>query len=555
MLIFSLKHGELPLEPSCFSLAMNSTVQRELDKLFVDSSGLPSIVLMEQAAAAVSDELCRRIDRQQQIIVLCGFGQNAGDGWAIARQLNARGYCCSVVDLARDRELAGDAGINRRAYKRLQLPEQSVAEYIDLLQRGGQSLVVVEAVFGTGFQVDRVVPDEVIEVFAALKQATIKLLVAVDIPAGCSDSGQVANFTVPVDLTISMGAHKLAAIAAPAALYSGEVVACPISINNQLIAALLTHQDRGSYSGLAYLIDNKLAGQLLPEISGDAHKGSTGRGLLLAGSDELYGAQLLALNSCLHTPVGYLHTVAANEEQRKLILTAYPQCLLHGEADLEKVLTQVEAVALGCGSANDTRLSWKLRRLLATDKRIILDADALNCLAQDHDSVEILKNAASVRLVSAIQRNPSVDRFCSEIILTPHPGEFHRLAPELEVSDRQLQAYELARRTHSIVVLKGYRTVVAIPYFDREQRWVGNDVYINLSGNSELARAGAGDVLTGLILGYSACTTADCAALLAVYLHGAVADQVLIERGRGSLLINEIAELIAPQIEKVRTDC
>ncbi len=578
---FTQKHGDNQSLSACFSLALNSDRQRELDALYYSTSGLPSLVLMEQAGSAIAERIVLTVSEDEEFLVVCGYGQNAGDGWVVARQLNAYGLSCRVVDLTEGRELKGDAEINRLAYRKLKLPELTISELAEYFSQV-RKLIVVEAIFGIGYDSERKVPAEVESTCRLINEHREKIcsLIAIDLVGGCDDDGRIADFALAADRVITLGAFKIAALEPETSQYNQKQELCPLSMDTDLRQKLILSKDPHQYQGIVYLSDKTLAQKLMPALAPNAHKGTTGRALLIAGSKDMYGAELLAINACLHTPVGYVHAYAADERQFELILSTYPQCLINGPDSISSQLSAVEAVAIGSGSANDVHLAQNIDHALKADCPLIMDADALNHLAKQEDYTEKLRQAVAHRLAIRLAEDKSDSSTCSEIsdksvnqettkilnkidkhshpaeiVLTPHPGEFKRLAPDLDLRQRQRAAFELARRTHCIVVLKGYRTLIVIPYFSATGEWLGNRIFINLSGNQELARAGSGDTLTGMMLGYTTCMHIADAALLSVYLHGSVADNSLLTEGSNALLINEIPNNLHKQIEIIQGGC
>ncbi len=476
--------------------------QKALDSRFSEVTGLPSILLMEQAASSISEFIAAFVpvystDDEYDAVFFTGSGNNGGDGWASARQLMASGCRVAVYDLYPDRELSPDAEINRAAYKRLGgVIITKKEQFADK-----KAHVVIDAIYGTGFDVKRALSQsskEALSLLAAMKESG-SLVVACDIPSGVdANTGIAAPEAVEADVTITFGRRKIGNITHPGCLMSGNVILNRISMTDAFVDETLGDERRvHALEGLSRM----------PGRARDGHKGQFGRVLLIGGAEGMAGAMILAARAGEKTGVGYT-MVRTVESSLPLMASAIPSALLSAIPEgksTKKDLPEPTAIAIGVGAGNAPWVEKAIRHILPLNVPVIIDADGLNVLAGMADAFDLLRNR--------------VEKGLSPAVLTPHPGEFIRLVPEAAQflrEDRVEAARYLSDKAQSIVVLKGMATVIATP---------DGDAYINTSGNVGLAKGGSGDVLTGMIAGLAAQTDSiESAVTRAVYLHGLAAD-------------------------------
>ena len=478
-------------------ITLTARQQKLADNAFAACFGLPTLVLMEQAAASTADAIARRFGdtRPLTVLVVAGGGNNGGDGWAIARQLSAYpGYTVTVLDLCPDRELPADSELNRAAYCKY---DAAKTQWPD-----DRYDIIVDAVLGSGFKADRPIGGRYAEILDAMRESREHgtRIVAVDVPSGIeAGTGRADPEAIAVDLTVSYGSLKTGIVAAPGASYAGERVLAPISMPQTWLRGL---EDFGDPD---FVLDAAALRGILPGLDPLAHKGSRGTAMLIAGSTAMPGALQLATSALLETGIGYAYAMTEREVGEQL-LNACPEVLLRTHDDYSAEAgagVGAKAVAVGPGMGPDHPFfEQHLRDLIRTQPRLVIDADGLNVLAKMTDRFELLREHGET-----FPETP--------VVLTPHPGEFKRLLPEaadMVAADRQNAARELARKGGAIVVLKGAGTVVAMP---------DGSCWINTKAPSELARAGSGDVLTGMITGLAATDIPLGDAVLAgVHLHG-----------------------------------
>ncbi len=485
--------------------------QQRLDREFADLTGLPSIVLMEQAAAGLTGTIGSLLDSFDEkdegdfdVLFFAGFGRNGGDAWASARQLKAAGYEVVIYDVysvSPGYQPEGDIELNRQAYRRL--GGETIEDMAEL--EGRTPLIAVDALFGTGFNVKKELPEKVREalgILARLKEEGT-MIVACDIPSGVdSDTGQAIPETVAADFTCTFGRKKVGLVTHPGLLYAGEVIELPISMTDDFIEHALERERR------ACSLDAAEARPSFLKRKPDGHKGQFGRIMLIGGAEGMTGALILAARAGEKMGAGYT-MVRAPEPSLPIIASAIPSALISAVpedgAETKRDLPEPDVITIGSGAVDDPWVKKAIFHILKQPVPIVIDADGLNALSRIMGAYDLLKDRQKKGYPPAV--------------LTPHPGEFLRLAPEssfLLQQDRVDAARVLAERTGAIVVLKGMATVVAMP---------DGDAFINTTGNVGLAKGGSGDVLTGMIAGLAAqMDSVEEAVKYAVYLHGLAAD-------------------------------
>ncbi|NLB44838.1 MAG: NAD(P)H-hydrate dehydratase, partial [Clostridiaceae bacterium] len=396
---------------------------------------------------------------------------------------------------------------------------------------GLRSGLIIDGIFGSGFDVSRETPAQ----FCAVSQWTADAaktgnqVIAIDIPSGLdSNSGLAADCAIRADWTVTFVRPKIGLCAAPGRFLSGRLVIEPIGIGLDLTDRVLNRLDRNP----VFRITDAMVRPWCPVRPPDSHKGLFGRILLAAGSAAMPGALVLAAEAAARAGVGLLQ-LAIPPEISPVILPACPealQLLLTPGGTIEDILqpalASADSVVIGPGLGRSDQLPNLLETVIARARNLVIDADALNEISRRPDHYWPLLQS---RQAQTGQTMP---------VLTPHPGEFRRLAPDLDVTDRLRAAVELAGRSGCIVMLKGAATVVAAP---------DGSCRINSTGQDGLARGGSGDVLAGLTgalmaLGLSSLQAA-CAG---VYLHGLAADLAAQQKGRRAMLPRDVIDQLGP---------
>jgi NAD(P)H-hydrate epimerase len=477
---------------------VDTAAMREADRVTISELGLPGLVLMELAAAAVTDLVTERFADAGQVLIVCGPGNNGGDGLAVARQLRNRGHLAEAVLLADPSQLRGDAAMQLALARSFGVPvHECVKGPLDELARLlADARLVVDALFGTGLE----------RALDGRWQTAVELIdgagwpvVAVDIPSGLSGSASdVPGPAVRATVTVTFGAPKLAHVLPPACERCGEVAVADIGIppwilERQAVAAMLEADDVAAW---------------LPVRERDAHKGHFGHLLVIAGRVGRAGAAALAARAAVNAGCG-LVTVATAEGAVTPVQAAVPEAMVDplpqaGDGavtgdGVESLLAKATAVAIGPGLGLGDGPRRLLERVLgAWHGPLLLDADALTLL---DGRLERLAGRAG------------------ETVVTPHPGELGRLLglpTAVVAADRLGAAGTAAARSGATVLAKGARTVI-VHAADRP--------LINPTGGPGLASGGAGDVLTGVVgalLAQGLAGRQACA--VGAWLHGRAAE-------------------------------
>ena len=506
-----------------------TTVQmRDADRRTIDDVGIPSAVLMENAGRELVAAMAPLLESGgQRVAVVCGKGNNGGDGFVVARVLSAQGVETCVYLLVRVSEIGGAARANLLALAEVGVTVVDVSEPDVWAAHVAQICacdVVVDALFGTGLT--RPLEGHWRTVVGDLNASGVPI-VSVDLPSGLSaDTARVIGETVDATLTVTLGAPKLPLLVPPAALQAGVVVVADIGIPEGVFGALDGPR--------LEVITREWARERVVPRPDEVHKGNFGRVLIVAGSTGKTGAAALAALGALRAGAG-LVTVATPRACQSVVSTLMPEYVTLGLDDttdgmvsgaaLERVLAQrCDVLAVGPGLGQGAGVRTVVRGLVErATVSLVLDADGLNAFADDADAL--------------------VGRDGRDLIITPHPGEMARLIG-VTIDHVQTHRVEVAREVATTrglyVVLKGARTVVATPE---------GTVWINMTGNPGMATGGTGDVLTGVVAAWLAqLVDAEAACALAVCLHGLAGDLAAIEHGEVGLIASDVADHLGPAI-------
>ena len=500
---------------------LNAAQMREADRRAIDDIGIPSLVLMENAGRQVvaAIEAMHSDLSERRVGVLCGRGNNGGDGFVVARTLLQRGVDVAVFLIGRVADVRGDARINLDILGRLGL---TVAEVADSqawelhFSEFSACTLIVDAIFGTGLNAP--VSGLIQSVIADVNASGVPV-VSIDLPSGLSaDSAEPIGDSIEASLTVTIGAPKLPLVLPPSESRVGDIVIVDIGIPSAVIddvdgprVELLT---RGAMR------------ELISPRTPDSHKGDYGRVLVVAGSKGKTGAAHLSAMAALRSGAG-LVTVATPKSCQDVVAAMAPEYMTEGleessgglDADaVDRVLEMardVIAVGPGLGQAPATR-EFILQLVDRATTPLVIDADGLNAFGSDTDQLS--------------------GREGRDVIITPHPGEMGRLVG-MSTDEVQASRLEIARNFatahHLYVVLKGHRTLIATP---------DGKIFINPTGNPGMATGGSGDVLTGMIAAWLAqLLDAEAACKLAVYLHGMAGDLAESEEGEVAMTAGDIA--------------
>jgi NAD(P)H-hydrate epimerase len=501
---------------------LNTQQMREADRQTIQEIGIPSVVLMENAGrqAVAAMEAAYEDLAASRVAVLCGRGNNGGDGFVVARTLAQRGIEALVFLLGSVADVLGDARTNLEILGRLGVTvvEISDAQEWELhFSEISECDLVVDAILGTGF---RGPVSGLLETVIADVNGLGIPIVAIDLPTGVSaDTHDIDGDAIQASITVTLAAPKLPLVLPPADVYGGDLVIADIGIPASVIEELDGPR--------VELLTREEMRELVPARAADSHKGDFGRVLVIAGSFGKTGAAHLAALGALKSGAG-LVTIATPRSCVAALATMMPEYMTEpleatsaGTIDFAAVdralAIKADVIAIGPGVGRDPSTSAFVQAVVErSGVPLVLDADALNALADDPDRFE--------------------GRDGVDMIITPHPGEMARLlgvSVEQVQSDRLEHAREFASAHKVHVVLKGHRTIVAGP---------DGRSFINLTGNAGMATGGTGDLLTGMIAAWFAqLLDAEAASKLAVYLHGAAGDLAEADEGELALLPTDIA--------------
>ncbi|MEO8380010.1 MAG: NAD(P)H-hydrate dehydratase [Acidobacteriota bacterium] len=497
---------------------LNADQMRNIDRRATERFGVPSIVLMENAALAVVEVIFERYPESERVALFCGTGANGGDGFAVARHLENRGVV-PVIVLAGDRaSVRGDAETNLVICERLGIPMYFVRETGDVetaLAHAADADLIVDALFGTGL--NRAPAGMQADLIRGLADLRIPVL-AVDLPSGANASShEPFDPCVQAAVTVTFAAPKVCHVFEPAALYCGEVIVADISIPEMAI------EDEGIT--LAWITPADVQPLVEPRPAA-SHKGTYGHVGVIAGSPGRSGAAVLCARGAIRTGAG-LVSVMTDPKTAKFVHNGSVESMTYSGTDLGEFLRNKSAVILGPGLPDDDAAYANTRATVAAIALpLLIDASGLNAFAGR--PAELNPN-----------RGPRV--------ITPHPGELARiLGSDAKTinDDRIASAREAARATQCVVVLKGHQTLVAEP---------DGHVFVNPTGNPGMASGGMGDVLAGIIAALLA-RGADPldAARAGVYLHGLAGDLLEEEMGDTGLAAMDLAERIPHAVQRVR---
>ena len=468
---------------------------RALDEHIIKDIGVPGYELMNRAARASIDALQGRWP-DGRLLVVCGAGNNAGDGYVVARLALEAGRAAEVCALVDPDKLGGDAAT---AYRDYVAAGGVVTQWQGQLQ--ADDAVIVDGLLGTGL--DRTVAGVFADAVEAINQCG-RPVIALDIPSGLNaDTGCVMGVAVSADLTITFVGLKVGLLTGRGPALTGTLV-----FDGLGAPADIFDIEKPS----ARRLTDSLVQECLPRRPRDAHKGLSGHVLIIGGGPGMAGAARLAGESALRAGAG-LVSVATLEEHVTAIIGDRPELMARGvsdESDLQPLIDRADVIAIGPGLA---QTEWSQRMLsiaLASDLPLVADADALNLLS----------------------RQPCVRE---DWVLTPHPGEAARLlgtSTQVIQSDRLAAAKQLSKRFGALIVLKGAGSIV---------RETGGASWICNHGNPGMAVAGMGDVLTGVIAGIAAqCRDLAAATRCGVLIHARAGDDAVAVAGERGLLASDL---------------
>lgn len=512
----------------------------EIDNITISEVGIPGIVLMENAAIKVVEEIVKYLGTifGKEIIIIAGKGNNGGDAFAAARHLYNKGADIRVYIIIDKKAIGGDAAVNLGILENMGIPINELFEkkHVTLLmEKISDADIIVDGILGTGLKGN--IKDNLKDVVEALNVSG-KPIIAIDIPTGVNgETGEVSDVCIKATKTVTFGLPKLGLVVHPGCEYTGGLIIADIG----LVSSVIDKMDIK-----INIIEKNFVAGLMPVRKNNSNKGDYGRVFIVSGSVGMTGAGCLAAGAALRSGAGLIYLGVPSS-----LTCVYDASLIEsvtiplednnsgylakGSLDrINEMISKSSVVAIGPGLSVNKDIIEIIEEIIEkSDKPIIMDADALNALSKDLSILGNLKTDA---------------------IITPHPGEMSRLlgiSIEDVQNNRMKVATEFAIKWRVITVLKGSRTIVALP---------DGTIYINTTGNSGMATAGCGDVLTGIIaglIGQGVCPSD--AAVAGVYLHGLAGDGAVGIKGEHGMiardLVEELPRVIKGLININRRDC
>lgn len=479
---------------------LTAAQMREVDRLTTERYGIPSIILMENAAHAVARVITEKLGgsvKGKSILILCGKGNNGGDGAALARILWEYEAFVSVVLIGKIDDTKGDARINFEFLRNLQKHGSFPSDFSLNYDRGSVSVfemedgeyvrkryrphhdpeIVVDALLGTGTNrpADRNLSEVIVSPWFDDPEFREKSfhVISIDLPSGLeADNGSLIGSTIKADMTVTFTAPKLANLIGEARSNNGSLVIANIGTPQELI---------NEQSSSLYLTERDDAESWLyaADFDHDSYKNKRGHALVIAGSETYSGAAVLSGNSAMRSGVGLVTLACPAEAKTEIASRLLPEVILTtiDSSELDELSPKANAVAIGPGlSATDPIVAALVKSLISERTRpTVVDAGALSFL-NPPDGI------------------PQVEGV--PLILTPHEGEFMRLLgtdDKAVIEDRVAAVRKFSQENNVILVLKGERVLIGEP---------GGKVVVNPTGNSGLGKAGNGDTLTGILAGF-----------------------------------------------------
>jgi len=493
---------------------------RDIDAYTIASEPISSLDLMERAARQMFNWLQERYTTDRSFVIFAGPGNNGGDALVLARMLTEAEYPAELYLMKISDRLSGDASINLQHLKeqsRVNIHEISSEKDI---REFSPAHIILDGIFGSGL--GRPVEGLTAAVIRHLNDLP-NLKIAIDIPSGLfgeDNTGNHADNILKADITLSLQFPSLSFFYSENEQYVGRLEIIPIGLHPDAIENTLTNK---------YFLTADFIASLLKARSRFSHKGTHGHVLLIAGSYGMMGAAVLGAKAGLRTGSGLL-TVHVPRFGYQILQTSVPEALIDiDQSDIiftgYPQLKGYSAVGIGPAIGTRTNSARALHSLINEVKLpLLIDADGLNILSENKDWLKELP---------------------SDTILTPHPGEFERLAGKTSSAhERNALQIEFSKEYGVITVLKGANSSICFP---------DGSCYFNTTGNPGMATAGSGDVLTGIILsllgqGY----IPGNAALLGVYLHGLAGDFALEKSAEEAVIASDITDHLGTAFRKLK---
>lgn len=496
---------------------------KEIDTFTIEQIGIPSMVLMEKAAMAVAYHVKTLCEKQNKILAVCGYGNNGGDGIAVARMLHMEGYTVDILMVGEELRAT------KETRQQLKIAENLGVSILQKVQ-WKEYTIIVDAIFGIGLR--REVTGEFRKVIEEINGAK-KIVVSVDIPSGVSaDNGAVLGIAVKAHTTVTFGWKKIGCLLFPGAEYAGNVFVEEIGFAT-----------KGEEELSKRFYFDKKPEDLLPVRKSDSNKGTYGKVLIIAGSNNMSGAVYFAAKAAYRMGAGLVRIVTAIENREILqhqlpeaILTTYEtkeELTKQEKLSIEEALHWASVVLIGPGLSQSSISTLLVQMTIQQCKvPLVIDADGLNIIATMISKQVSEKTEVDARIECLANILPK------GTIITPHKKELSRLTgiPLENLVNCLIDSSSKCTYNNEIIyVKKDARTIVSFESLD----------YINVTGNDGMATAGSGDVLGGMIVGLLAQgTTPFISAIVGVYLHGLAGDIASEQKGTRSIIASDILEAI-----------
>ncbi len=487
---------------------------REIDRYTIKEIGIPSLILMENAAKEVVDKI---INIRNNFVVFCGCGNNGGDGLVIARKLILENKKVSVIIVREDDKYSEEFLVNLNILKKITNEIIYIKSIEDIYNLGSfiQSYdIAIDCIFGIGL--NRVLGEFYIKLINFINES-FKFIVSVDVPSGLNaNDGSIMGASIKANITYTFETIKRGFIEYEALEYLGKIEVLKIGIPNFV---------KEKNSDRIYILGKEDYKKMLKKRKIYGHKGSYGKVLVLAGSKGYSGAAYICSESCVRSGAGLTTLATTKYVQDKLSSKLVEVMTINIEEgdNLEELIKKSNVFAIGPGIDNEELYKDIFIKLVKyEEKKFVVDAGAFKLVKENKEILDKLKGRA---------------------IFTPHPGEMARLMGESidYIENNRIEvAKKFAKENNIVVLLKGYKTIITN----------GDDVYINCTGNSKMASGGMGDCLTGIIAallaqGHSLIESA----LLGAYAHGLAGE--LASEDKYSIIASEVMENISKALNYI----
>ena len=505
--------------------AVTIKTMKEIDALAIEEYGIASIVLMEHAAIAICNYFIKHVKKETHILILCGPGNNGGDGFALARLLVQEGYSnVQIYCNVEYKNMSSDEYRNARIADNYHIPQINTKDLNIIHSILQESDLVVDALFGTGLSRD--ISGFYNSLITQLNNLN-KYVISIDMPSGIhGDTGKIMGVAVQASITLTFENYKIGQILYPGSAYCGKIIPLTIQIPKDIIEKT---------DGIP-ILDDSLIKDMLPKRISHSHKGTYGKALMIGGSKQMHGAITLCAKAALRSGIGTLtlfvpdciSSLLSLKLEESMIIGASSQngyFSMEAVEELKRVLPQYDMLVIGNGIGRNEVSNALVKTALESDKACIVDGDALY---------------EAGKMKNILQRPYTT-------ILTPHIKEMSYLTG-YEIKDiidtpfRIIKEF-LQKYPSITLVLKDEHTMV----MDKDR------TYMNISGNNALAKGGSGDVLCGIVAGlFGQSRCALTSACCAVYVHAISADILVCKNDANSILPNDIIHQLSNTYKKIR---